>query len=401
MHTQLEKADKAMDPTWERDAYGRPMRPVPPVRASGPNWFTMMGVWALVFVLAWVWLRPGQSSSPINPAYKMRDIASRGDLGSDERDTITVFQRVSPAVVFISSSELRRNMFSLNVFEIPIGQGSGFVYDKQGHIVTNYHVIQEGNRATVTLADQSEYDATLVGGTLDKDLAVLKIDAPADKLVPIPLGTSSDLLVGQKVLAIGNPFGFDQTLTTGVVSALGREITSLSGRPIHDVIQTDAAINPGNSGGPLLDSSGRLIGINTQIASPTGANTGIGFAVPADIINRVVPQIIKYGKVIQPDLGVRTLPDSITRQLGIRSGVLIAVVPAQGPAAQAGLRGTLVRGRRVVQLGDVITKIDDKPVPDTNTLLDVLEGYQVGDEVMVTFLRDDRQMTAKVKLQSS
>jgi len=389
-----------MDREWARDTYDTPMRPVPPVRASGPNWFTMLGVWALVFVIVWTWMRPARSSQPINPAYERRDITARDGLGEDERDTISVFRRVSPAVVFISSSELRRSAFSFNVFEIPRGQGSGFIYDKQGHVVTNLHVIQEGSRITVTLNDQSEYEAELVGGTWDKDLAVLKIDAPPEKLVPIPLGTSHDLMVGQKVLAIGNPFGFDQTLTTGVVSALGREIRSLSGRLIHDVIQTDAAINPGNSGGPLLDGAGRLIGVNTQIASPTGANTGIGFAVPADIVNRVVPQIIKYGKVIRPGLGVRPVSDNIARQIGIEAGVLIAVVSDGSSAERAGLRGTIVQRGRVRQLGDVVTHIDGKPVPDTNTLLDVLETYDVGNEVEVTFIRNDQRKTAKVTLQS-
>jgi S1-C subfamily serine protease len=304
-------------------------------------------------------------------------------------------------VVFISSSELRRSIFNLNEFEIPRGSGSGFIYDAEGHTVTNLHVIQEGSRVTVTLADHTEYPAEFVGGTFDKDLAVLKIDAPRDKLVPIAMGASHDLRVGQKVLAIGNPFGLDQTLTTGVVSALGREIESISGRPIHDVIQTDAAINPGNSGGPLLDSAGRVIGVNTQIASPTGANTGIGFAVPVDIVNRVVPQIIKYGRVIRPGLGVKPAADQIARQLGIRAGVLVVDVSEGSSAERAGLRGTVVtRQGRIRQLGDVITHIDKTPVVDQNSLFDVLEEYEIGDEVTVTLIRDNKRHQAKVTLQS-
>lgn len=389
-----------MPQDFQQNSFERPVRPAPYPQVAGPNWLTLVGVWAAVFVLVWFLIKPSGQTALLDPKYEARAAVPRAELGGDEQATISVFQRVSPAVVFISSTELRRSLFSLNVFEIPGGAGSGFIYDRDGHIVTNWHVIQEGSRITVTLSDQSEYEAMVVGGTVDKDLAVLKIDAPSEKLVPIPLGTSNDLQVGQKVLAIGNPFGFDQTLTTGVVSALGREITSLSGRTIHDVIQTDAAINPGNSGGPLLDSAGRVIGVNTQIASPTGANTGIGFAVPVDIVNRVVPQIIKYGRVIRPGLGVRPAADNIARRLGIRAGVLLVDVSDSSSAERAGLRGTIVRGSRIRQLGDIITHIDDKPIPDTNALLDVLEQYQIGDEVNVTFIRNDRRMQAKVTLQS-
>ena len=202
----------------------------------------------------------------------------------------------------------------MDVTEIPQGTGSGFVWDQDGHIVTNFHVVQEGDRANVTLNDGSTYPATIVGTTPDKDIAVLKIDAPPQKLLPLPIGQSSNLKVGQKVLAIGNPFGLDQTLTTGVISGLGREIKSVSGRPIHDVIQTDASINPGNSGGPLLDSSGRLIGINTAIYSPSGANAGIGFAVPVDTVNQIVPQLMKFGKITRPGLGISILADQIAQQ---------------------------------------------------------------------------------------
>jgi len=392
--------DIIMQQGFQYDTYGRPVRPAPYPAVAGPNWLTMLGVWAAVFVLVWFLIKPAGPSPLHDPSYEARAVTPRGDLSSEEQSTIEVFQRISPSVVYINSSEVRRSIFSLRAFEIPLGAGSGFIYDREGHIVTNKHVIQEGSLITVTLSDRSEYEAVEVGGTYDKDIAVLRINAPPEKLVPIPLGRSDNLQVGQKVLAIGNPFGFDQTLTTGVVSALGREITSLSGRPIHDVIQTDAAINPGNSGGPLLDSAGRVIGVNTQIASPTGANTGIGFAVPVDIVNRVVPQIIKYGRVIRPGLGVHPASDSIARQLGIRAGVLLAIVTEGSNADRAGLRGTLLRGSRIYQLGDIITHINDKPVPDTNTLLDVLDQYQIGDEVTVTFIRDDRQRQLKIKLQS-
>ncbi|RME40784.1 MAG: PDZ domain-containing protein, partial [Planctomycetota bacterium] len=234
----------------------------------------------------------------------------------------------------------------------------------------------------------------------DKDLAVLKIDAPPEKLHPLPIGSSSDLMVGQMVLAIGNPFGFDHTLTVGVVSALGREIQSLSGRPIRDVIQTDAAINPGNSGGPLLDSAGRLIGVNTQIASPSGTSAGIGFAVPVDIVNRVVPQLIAYGRVIRPALGVLTAPDQVNRQWEL-PGVLILDVVEGGAAARAGLRGTLIRRDGVVvQLGDVIVGLDDHRIRSQNDLLDALEQHEVGDRVTLTYVRDGEEQHAEVVLQA-
>ncbi|HTS03462.1 MAG TPA: trypsin-like peptidase domain-containing protein, partial [Thermoanaerobaculia bacterium] len=208
-----------------------------------------------------------------------RPVTARGDLASDEKATIELFQRCSPSVVYITTLA-RRPVNFFEMTEVAQGTGSGFVWDRQGHIVTNFHVIENSDSLVVTLADQSNWKATLVGAEPDKDLAVLRIGAPEAKLPPILVGTSHDLKVGQKVFAIGNPFGLDETLTTGIVSALGRTIESVTGRKIQDVVQTDAAINPGNSGGPLLDSAGRLIGVNTQIASPSGASAGIGFAVP-------------------------------------------------------------------------------------------------------------------------
>jgi S1-C subfamily serine protease len=359
-----------------------------------------LGVWAVAFLLAW-WLVRGNGPGPLNdPSYSARAITARGDLAQDEAATIEIFRDASPSVVYITSSELRRSLFSLNVFEIPRGTGTGFIYDEQGHVVTNLHVVEEGSRWQVTLADQSQWDAKVVGIAPDKDLAVLKIDAPQEKLKPLPMGTSVNLQVGQKVFAIGNPFGLDRTLTTGVVSALGREIRSLTNRPIQDVIQTDAAINPGNSGGPLLDSAGRLVGINTQIASPTGAYVGIGFAVPVDVVNRVVPDLIRYGRVIRPGLGVVVASDYVTRQLGIERGVLLAEVPSDSPAAAAGLNGTYVRGRRIERLGDIIIRIGDTRVDDQYDLLDALEAHKVGEEVRVTYLRDGREHEVAVRLQA-
>ena len=269
---------------------------------------------ALAVVIGWLAFQTFQPKLH-DPKAVSRPVEARGDLASDEQNTIDIFRYSAPSVVYITSIALRRDFFSLNAYEIPQGTGSGFIWDKQGRVVTNYHVISDANRLEVTLADHSTWKAVLVGAAPDRDLAVLQISAPADKLRPISIGESKNLLVGQKVYAIGNPFGLDQTLTTGIVSALGREISSATGRTIHDVIQPDAAINPGNSGGPLLDSAGRLIGVNTAIYSPSGASSGIGFAVPVGEVNRVVPQIISKGKMIRPGLGI-TLANRRLTEIG-------------------------------------------------------------------------------------
>src|SRR5216683_1274136 len=267
-------------------------------------------------------------------------------LSGEEKRDIEVFRRAQASVVFITSRALRRSLFSFDVQQIPQGTGSGFVWDRRGHIVTNFHVIQEGDAFAVTLSDQSEWEAKVAGVAPAKDLALLKINAPADRLIPLTVGASRGLLVGQRVLAVGNPFGLDHSLTVGVVSALGRELRSPSGRRIRDVIQTDAAINPGNSGGPLLDSTGRLIGVNAAIFSPSGASAGIGFAVPVDTVSRLIPQLIERGRALEAGIGASFIPESYNAQLGVR-GVAIAEVVANGPAARAGLVGVQVtRGRR-------------------------------------------------------
>jgi S1-C subfamily serine protease len=326
-------------------------------------------------------------------------VTARGDLAADEKATIDLFQRASPAVVYITSLAQRSDFFGANIFEVPQGTGSGFVWDDAGHIVTNFHVIQDANSVKVTLADHSSYKAQLVGADPSKDLAVLRIFAPADKLHLLPIGASRELLVGQRVFAIGNPFGLDYTLTTGVVSALGRTIQSFGNRTIEGVIQTDAAINPGNSGGPLLDSAGRLIGITTQIYSPSGGSAGIGFAVPVDIVNQVVPELIEHGRVVRPYMGIQLFDDSIVRGLGLK-GVLLQRATEGGPAETAGLRGTR-RGRSgQIILGDVIAKIDDQPVASTNDFLGALEKRKIGDEVTITFIRDKEEHSVKLTLQS-
>jgi len=283
------------------------------------------------------------------------------------------------------------------VQQIPQGTGSGFVWDRQGHVVTNFHVIQDGNAFAVALSDQSEWEAKVVGVAPEKDLAVLRITAPQDRLVPLTRGTSSALLVGQRVLAVGNPFGLDHSLTVGVVSALGRELRSPSGRRIRDVIQTDAAINPGNSGGPLLDSSGRLIGVNTAIFSPSGASAGIGFAVPVDAVTRLVPQLIARGRAIQAGIGVSLIPDRYNAQLGIE-GVAIAEVAPDGPARRAGLQGVRLTPSRRLILGDRIVAVDGKPVKSEDDLRDAFESAGVGKTVTLTVVRGRARREVRVPL---
>jgi len=321
------------------------------------------------------------------------------DLSSEEHRTIRVFERAAPSVVYITNVGLRRDLFSLDVFQIPQGSGSGCVWDTRGHIVTNYHVVAGASTLLVRMADQSEWNAKVVGVAPEKDLAVVRIDAPRERLRPITPRDSSPLRVGQHVYAIGNPFGFDHTLTRGVVSALGRELRSPSGRTITDVIQTDADINPGNSGGPLLDSRGRLIGVNTAIFSRSGANAGIGFAVPVDTVRSIVPQLIEHGRVMRPVLGVHLLSDEVATRLGLE-GVAIGAVVEGGPAARAGLRGTSRDGHGRLRLGDVIVSIDGQKTADTDMLLRHLEGYRPGDTVTVVYIRGQTRHTARVPLAS-
>jgi S1-C subfamily serine protease len=339
---------------------------------------------------------PASAQKPADA--KPRAVSPRGPLGADEQANIDLFKRVSPSVVNITTLETQRDMFSMNVMQVPRGTGTGFVWDAQGHIVTNFHVIQGGSGARVTLADQTSFNAKLVGAFPDRDLAVLKIDAPQGKLPPISVGSSRDLLVGQRVYAIGNPFGLDQTLTLGVVSALNREIESFNGRTIRGVVQTDAAINPGNSGGPLLDSAGRLIGVNTQIASPSGASAGIGFAIPVDEVNRIVPRLIRDGRFVRPALGVTAGAPELARALKLPKGVPLVQLLPNGPAAKAGLQVfRRDRGGDIVQ-GDVITAINDEAVSDLDDMLSQLERRAPGDSVMLTLWRAGQTRKVAVAL---
>jgi len=324
---------------------------------------------------------------------------ARGNLQPDEVAQIELFRRASPAVVHVANvavySDRRRNPI-----EITQGTGTGFVWDEEGHIVTNFHVIKDSDRVKVTLAgDDRAYDADVIGKAENRDVAVLKlVDVPSSRLHALAIGTSSDLLVGQRVYAIGNPFGLDQTLTTGVISGLGRELRTQNNHKITNVIQTDAAINPGNSGGPLLDSSGRLIGMNTAIVSPSGAYAGIGFAVPVDVVRKAVPELIANGHVTRPGLGVNILEANYAAQLGL-SGVGIRDVVAGGAAEKGGLRAPVQASNGQVAIDEIIA-IDGTEVSSDENLFDALDAHSVGDVVTLTVRRAGEQRSVKVKLQS-
>jgi len=315
----------------------------------------------------------------------------------DEANSTEIFSKASPSVVFVTNKALRRNFFSPNVQEIPQGAGTGFVWDKSGLIVTNFHVIAGAHRLTVTLHDRSEHDAEVIGLAPEKDLAVLRIEDPPDHLVTLPLGDSSELTVGRKVLAIGNPFGLDTTLTTGIVSALGREIQAPDNRRIRGVIQTDAAINPGNSGGPLLNSLGQLVGVNTAIYSPSGASAGIGFAIPVNTVKEVVPQLISYGRILRPIIGVELASDSWIRRYRIEGLPVVQVYPGL-PAHKAGITGAYRGSRGEIVLGDIITGIDGKPIRGNDDYLDMLEKKQPGDTIRITTRRGEQERSYELEL---
>ncbi|MEN8200288.1 MAG: trypsin-like peptidase domain-containing protein [Thermodesulfobacteriota bacterium] len=354
-----------------------------------------LAILALLLLGLWLLFRPLENRLFDRNAVP-RAVTARGDLAQDELNTIEIFKSVSPSVVYITTSALRRNLFSLNAVEIPQGTGSGFIWDGQGRVVTNYHVVADANRIEVTMADNSTWKAVLVGAAPDKDLAVLQIDAPARLLKPILVGGSVELQVGQKVFAVGNPFGLDQTITSGIISALGREIKAITGRTIRNMIQTDAAINPGNSGGPLLDSAGRLIGVNTAIFSPSGAYAGIGFAVPVDEVNRVVPQLIRNGRLIKPGIGAALADARLVKRLGIE-GVLVLGVDQGGPAHQGGLRPTRQFGNEVI-LGDIITGVAGKEVRSYDDIRTELERFEVGEQVTIQIIRDDKPAEITLRL---
>ncbi len=331
---------------------------------------------------------PRQSSTPEPYA----------DLRSDEQAIVDLFENTSPSVVYISTIAVRADPFG-RVMNVPGASGTGFVWDDEGHIVTNSHVIQQARQIRVVMHDQTGYLAELVGESPRHDLAVLRIDAPRETLQRIQPGDSDRLRVGQHVYAIGNPFGLSATLTTGIISALNRQIEGLTGDIIEDVIQTDAAINQGNSGGPLLDSGGRVIGVNSQILSPSGTSAGLGFAVPINIVQRVAPQLIANGAYTPATLGITPVSNRLDRlvssRLGVYGTLINQVIPGSG-ADSAGLRGTDPRADR---LGDIITAIDNEPVRTIQELRLVLDRHQPGDEVEIQVFRDGETRTLTVTLQ--
>jgi putative serine protease PepD len=328
-------------------------------------------------------------------------------VATDERNNAEIYRALSPGVVNITTTTYVQDWFSVYPQQ---GTGSGSIIDKEGHILTNYHVVQGAQQLDVALANQHHYKAKFIGADPDNDLAVIKIDAPREQLTPIPLGNSKELFVGQKVLAIGNPFGLDRTLTTGIVSGLARPLRSeMTGRLIEGVIQTDAAINPGNSGGPLLDSRGRMIGINTMIYSPSGGSVGIGFAVPVDTAKRIIPDILAYGRVRRPRLGIIPYPlnarlaDAL--ELPVQEGLLVVQVERGSAADRAGIRGgtqPVQIGSRIIYIGgDVITEVDGQPIRSRDDLDRVLGAKKIGERVQVEVIRNGRPLMLTVELSES
>ena len=370
--------------------------PDPILRRLG--WFT----WAIVLILVVSQFLPWIERYLISLTAEPRPVTARGELAADERTTIELFEQASPSVVFISTRQRVVNYWTRNILSAPKGTGSGFIWDDLGHVVTNNHVIEGASEATVRLNDGRSYSAVLVGASPTHDLAVLRINVAFDRPPPVPVGTSGDLKVGQKAFAIGNPFGLDYTLTSGLVSALDRTLEEDNGETIEHLIQTDAAINPGNSGGPLLDSAGRLIGINTAIYSPSGAYAGIGFAVPVDTVNRVVPELIVRGKYVRPSLGIGVDADInqvLTKRLGIKGVLLLKVEPGSA-ADTAGLRGTRFDRDGDVIPGDIIIALNGRPVDSVAALLSRLDDHRIGDRVNLRIWRSGREMDTEVVLQA-
>jgi S1-C subfamily serine protease len=382
----------------------------PPHRTQNWNFFSFLLLAILVVFLVFrfwpIWERT-PTGTAVDKNAKLRPIEPRGDLAQDEKTNVEIFQQCSPSSVNVQTfANIRRDPFSFNILKIPQGSGTGIIWDDKGRIVTNYHVIsnaRQGNTINprliqVTLANHETYNVYDVNFAVDKDLAVLWINAPTDKLHVIKVGESKNLQVGQKVFAIGNPFGLDQSLTTGIISALGREIQAEdSSALMRGLIQTDAAINPGNSGGPLLDSAGRLIGVNTAIVSPSGASAGIGFSIPVDEVNRVVTQLIRREKKVRPALGIYVGPAQVLRQQNLKGVLVLGVIP-DGPADKAGIRPT-TREDGKIQLGDIIVAIDGKKITSPEDLFQVLENdFEVNQDVTVTVLRNVQKDPMEVNL---
>ncbi|WP_456453141.1 S1C family serine protease [Hydrogenimonas sp.] len=354
---------------------------------------TLMLFWQSLPVLQSLFIAAQAEPRPVTP---------RGSLSEEEKATIELFERCKDSVVYIATAKAVVDPWTRSVFNVPRGTGSGFVWDELGHIVTNYHVIEGASEARVRLSDGRDYPAVLVGASRGHDLAVLRINVPIKRPQPVMIGTSHDLKVGQKTFAIGNPFGLDWTLTTGIVSALHREMSEGNGVVIRDLIQTDAAINPGNSGGPLLDSAGRLIGVNTAIFSPSGAYAGIGFAIPVDTVNRIVPQLIAYGQYLEPSLGVE-VDERLNRlaraRLGFDGVMVLRVYPGTS-AAKAGLRGITLYPDGSFDPGDIIVAVDGEPVKSVEELRAVLDRHRIGDTVTVTLARGGKLFKVPLQLEA-
>lgn len=321
---------------------------------------------------------------------------------SDEQNNIEVYKTLAPGVAFINTTSYQQDFWG-NVQEGK-GNGSGSVIDPNGDVLTNYHVIEGAQKLSVSFGGDKTYPAKVIGGDPDTDLAVIRIENPPAGLTVVPLGDSDKLIVGQKVLAIGNPFGLDRTLTTGVISGLQRPIRAVNGRPIDAAIQTDASINPGNSGGPLLDKYGKMIGINSQILSPQGGSVGVGFAVPVNIAKRVVPQLIQFGEVRRPKLGASTMSVASLLDQGARlpveSGLLIRSVTQGSPAAASGLKGLSQANDGSILLGDIIESIDGEKLTTNDDLYRLLDKKQIGDTIQIEVFRGGKRVTVPLKLQA-
>lgn len=357
-------------------------------------------LYTLIGLLIVLYLLPQLLSIWIAITAEPRAVTPRGELAATEMTNIEIFRQASPSVVFITSHTDLIDYWTRDITRIPKGTGSGFVWDALGHIVTNYHVIEDATAIHVRLDDHRTYKAVLVGASPDHDIAVLRM-TPLQEIPPaLAIGSSNDLQVGQAMYAIGNPFGLDHTLTTGVISALNRSLDTDNGKDLKGLIQTDAAINPGNSGGPLLDSAGRLVGINTAIYSPSGAYAGIGFAVPVDTVNRVVPQIIAHGHYQKPTLGISVdnrINSLITEKLGVKGVVILSVEP-NSPAAEAGLRGSRIVEDDGILAGDIILRIDQNTIADTDSLLDALDQHRIGDQIKLRYLRNGKEQETLITL---
>src|SRR5689334_9810453 len=346
-------------------------------------------IWALL--LATIWLADRLYRSYLFVPAEPRLVAMEGKLSDWEKSNIELFQAAAPSVAYITTEQVRFNPFQGR--SVAQGAGSGFIWDRAGNVVTNYHVIEGASTVYVQLHAGDPRPARVIGAAPDYDIAVVRLRDPPPNLKPLPLGTSKTLQVGQATYAIGNPFGLTRTLTSGIVSALERHLPTAQGREVRGVIQTDAAINPGNSGGPLVDSSGRLIGVTTAIISESGSSAGIGFAIPVDLVNRVVPQIIKNGRAPRPGIGIAAADERIAAQLGVR-GVMVLGVARGSPAQKAGIQPWDLRRRRV---GDVIVALDGKPVATLSDFAAMLDDIGVGKEIALTVRRDDKDREVKTR----